>query len=47
MFLKGLVIALAGFVHLVVGQNATTSSNATYTNPVLDMVGADPWVQST
>lgn len=42
MLAKGLVVVLVGFAQLVAGQNATNLSNSTYTNPILNMVGADP-----
>lgn len=37
------LVALASLLHLVLAQNSTID-HATYTNPILDAVGADPWV---
>lgn len=43
MYLSSLLLALVSGLQLTVAQNSTSGS-ATYTNPVLDSVGADPWV---
>ena len=43
MYFSNVLFALFAFLQLVAAQNSTTSS-ATYTNPVLNSVGADPWV---
>jgi len=43
MYLSSVLFALFSFLQLVAAQNSTSGS-ATYTNPILDSVAADPWV---
>ena len=43
MYITSVLLAALSCAQLVSAQNAT-SSNGTYTNPILDSVGADPWV---
>ena len=43
MHLTYLLLAAVSWVQLALAQDST-SSNGTFTNPILDSVGADPWV---
>lgn len=44
MMILVLLLALASFCFAQSPTSMTSANGATYTNPILDDIGADPWV---